>query len=105
MLRSAVARPVCVVPVVAQRRRSGAIDRRFVLEVTLSTRFHSEYGRIVTYLDRRAGASAVFRRALTLGPELDDPQTGDTWIPALRIDNVVTLVDPTSVIDMQPSCD
>jgi hypothetical protein len=76
-----------------------------MLEVSLSTRFHSEYGRIVTYVDRRVGASAVFRRALVLGPELDDPQTGDTWIPALRADSLVTLVDPTSIVDMQPSCD
>lgn len=71
----------------------------------MSIRFQSGHGRIVIFLDRHAVDGAVFRRAIALGPEVEDPLTGDTWIPALRPDGVVTLIDPTMVIDVQPTYD
>ncbi|HEX4723932.1 MAG TPA: hypothetical protein VH333_15555 [Pseudonocardiaceae bacterium] len=54
-------------------------------------------------MDRNANDDAVFRRAVALGPELNDPQTDDTWLPVLRQDRVIALVDPTVVVDVSPT--
>ena len=61
-----------------------------------------DHGAIVTYVDNRADDGPVFRRAVALGTNMDDPQTEDTWIPVMRTDSVVTLVDPATVVDVIP---
>jgi len=66
-------------------------------------RFHPDRGAVVTYIDRETSTRTVFRRAVALGPELNDPNTDDTWIPVLRSDHVTVLVDPTAVVDVRPS--
>jgi hypothetical protein len=57
-------------------------------------------GRIITYADARG--SPPFRRAVATGDQVTDPQTGRCWLPVIRTDLLVDLVDPDSVIDIAP---
>lgn len=59
--------------------------------------FHTDHGAIVTYVGR-----AGFRRAMALGPALEDPQTNGTWIPVLLPDGDITMIAPANVVDVLP---
>lgn len=66
-------------------------------------RFHPDHGSVVTYVESTGQAATVFQYAMAVGPEIDDPQTDSTWIPVLRTDRVLALVDPVSVVDVVPA--
>ncbi|HEX3593120.1 MAG TPA: hypothetical protein VHV74_26130 [Pseudonocardiaceae bacterium] len=59
-------------------------------------------GAIVTYVDDGTVGASVFRRAVAVGPAVRDPQTEDPWLPVLRTDSVVTMVEVASVVDVLP---
>lgn len=64
---------------------------------------HPSPGAVVTYLDDHADSGEELHRAVAAGPALDDPRTGETWVPLIRVDSVLTLVGAASVIDVSPS--
>jgi hypothetical protein len=71
-------------------------------ETPVPARFQPGHGSIVTYVDRDRDDRTVFQRAVALGPEICDPQTDQAWLPVLRPDRVVTMVDPVFVVDVLP---
>lgn len=71
--------------------------------------FRPSPGTIVTYVDDRdddiVDGGTVFHRAVAVGTELVDPQNRRAWLPVIRSDGVVTLVDAASVVDVLPEGD
>ena len=60
-------------------------------------------GQIVTYVELHADTVSPFQRAVATGDVVDDPMTGQRWIPVIRPDLVLSLVDPAMVVDVTPS--
>jgi hypothetical protein len=60
-------------------------------------------GQIVTYVELQADTVSPFRRAVATGDVVDDPMTGQRWIPVIRPDLRLALVDPAMVVDVTPS--
>jgi hypothetical protein len=65
-----------------------------------------EPGSIITYLDPRSSDEHPFSRAIACAGPIPDPQTEDTWIPAMRERQgaapVTTLVDQHMIVDVKP---
>ncbi|HKN99363.1 MAG TPA: hypothetical protein VJX10_19745 [Pseudonocardiaceae bacterium] len=65
-----------------------------------------EPGSIITYLDPRSSNEHPFSRAITCAGPIPDPQTEDTWIPAMRERKgaapITTLVDQHMIVDVKP---
>ena len=56
-------------------------------------------GTIVTYLDTTEGEAGRFRRGVVAGPGVSDPDTDVIWVPIVRPDAELTLVDPVLIMD------
>lgn len=69
----------------------------------MSIRYHPTDGAIVTYVDREHGHGQVLRHAVVLGPELDDPETHEGWLPVLDSDRTIGVIDASSVVDVAPA--
>lgn len=69
----------------------------------MSIRHHPADGAVVTYVDREHADGQVFRRAVVLGPELDDPETHEGWLPVLGPDRTLGVIDANSVVDVAPA--
>jgi hypothetical protein len=59
---------------------------------------HAGRGSIITYLDDSDPENGQFRRAVVIGPTVADPETADEWLPVVRADCEVTLVDPALIV-------
>jgi hypothetical protein len=62
-------------------------------------------GTIITYVDPDATGSALFCRAVSDGPAILDPATGDFWLPARTPDRAAVLLDPLLVMHRTPGPD
>lgn len=60
----------------------------------MPARFHPSRGSVVIYVDRHASDGTVFQRSVTVGPEIDDPLTHETWLPAIGPDQMATITPP-----------
>lgn len=58
-----------------------------------------EAGTVVTYLDTTAGEPGQFRRGTVAGIGVSDPDTEAIWVPIVRPDAGLTLVDPALIMD------
>lgn len=56
-------------------------------------------GTVVTYLDTSEGERGKFRTGVVAGAGVSDPDTGAIWVPIVRPDAELTLVDPTLIMD------
>ena len=59
-------------------------------------------GQIVTYVELHANTVSPFQRAMATGDVVDDPMTGRRWVPVIRADFELALVDPAMVVDVTP---
>lgn len=55
-------------------------------------------GSIITYLDDSDSDDGQFRRAVMIAASVADPETGEAWVPVIRPDCEVTLVDPALIV-------
>jgi hypothetical protein len=61
-------------------------------------------GTIVIYLNAAPGhPTDLFLRAVVSGSGIEDPATGQTWIPLRQPDGHGELLDPSLLIDTLPS--
>jgi hypothetical protein len=57
---------------------------------------------MITYFDIHAGPARPFRRAVVTGHPVEDPDNGESWVPAARDGRDHTLVDAALIIDVVP---
>lgn len=60
-------------------------------------------GQIVTYVPTEPPAVPVFLRGTATGGVLTDPGTGSRWLPVIRPDLLLDLVDVTRVVVFEPA--
>jgi hypothetical protein len=58
-----------------------------------------EAGTVVTYLDTSESEHGEFRTGVVTGAGVSDPDTGAIWVPIVRPDAELTLVDPALIMD------
>jgi hypothetical protein len=60
---------------------------------------HADRGTIITYLDDPDPENGQFCRAVITGAGVADPETEEVWIPVVRPDCEMTLVDPQLIVE------
>lgn len=60
-------------------------------------------GAIVTYLNPDVMHPTVYVRGVVVGAHLVDPQTSHKWVPVMRPDRTVSVLDTTNIIKVQPA--
>lgn len=61
-----------------------------------------ERGSIITYYDADRIDTHLFTRAVATGTGIVDPETGQTWVAARRVEGTVVLLDPAQLVDVVP---
>ncbi len=60
---------------------------------------HRDGGDVVTYLDMSDPDQGEFRLGVVAGIGVADPDTDEVWVPIVRPDQEITLVDPARIVD------
>jgi hypothetical protein len=60
-------------------------------------------GTVVTYLDTSDPDARGLRRGVVAGVGVSDPDTDAIWVPIVRPDCELTLVDPELIMDLDPN--
>lgn len=60
---------------------------------------HRDGGDVVTYLDTSDPDQGEFRQGVVAGTGVADPDTDEVWVPIVRPDQEITLVDPALIVD------
>lgn len=63
----------------------------------------ADRGSIVTYLDAGGSARGWFCRAVVTGVGVIDPETDVDWLPIVRPDGELTLLDPALIVTTEPT--
>jgi hypothetical protein len=61
-----------------------------------------EHGMVVVYLNPDVLSPAAFLRAVVIGPSVVDPETGREWVPVLRPDRAVAVLDAATIARVLP---
>ncbi|KOV85303.1 hypothetical protein [Nocardia sp. NRRL S-836] len=59
-------------------------------------------GAVITYLNPDVMHPSVYVRAVVIGVHVVDPLTSHTWVPVLRPDGAVLVLDTANIIKVQP---
>ncbi|MEO6082794.1 MAG: hypothetical protein ABIQ18_06785 [Umezawaea sp.] len=62
-----------------------------------------EHGVVVVYLNPDVQSPTAFLRGLVVGPPVVDPHTDHDWVPVLRPDRAVHLVDTATIARVLPA--
>ncbi|WP_433260077.1 hypothetical protein ACQPZF_22985 [Actinosynnema sp. CS-041913] len=62
-------------------------------------------GAIVTYLNPNVFDPDVFPYGVITGPHVVDPETDRTWVPVLRPDRTMVVLDAANIVEVRPSHD
>lgn len=60
---------------------------------------HRDGGDVVTYLDTSDPDQGEYRLGVVAGVGVADPDTDEVWVPIVRPDQEITLVDPALIVD------
>ncbi len=63
---------------------------------------HAGSGSIITYLDASGSERGWFCQAVVTGIGVVDPQTNVYWLPIVRPDGELTLLDPALIVTTEP---
>jgi hypothetical protein len=64
---------------------------------------HPYQGNVITYLDTADPEEGQFRRAVVVGVGVTDPETDVIWVPVVRPDCELTLIDPGLIVPSMTS--
>ncbi|SES08570.1 hypothetical protein SAMN05216188_121105 [Lentzea xinjiangensis] len=60
-------------------------------------------GAIVTYLNPDVMHPSVYVRGVVIGTHVVDPQTAHTWVPVIRSDGTMLVLDTANIIKVAAS--
>jgi hypothetical protein len=60
-------------------------------------------GAVVTYLNPDVMHPSVYMRGVVIGTHVVDPQTAHAWVPVIRVDGTVTVLDVSTIVDAEGS--
>lgn len=55
-------------------------------------------GAVVTYLNPDVMHPCVYVRGVVLGAHVVDPQTSHAWVPIMRFDRTVSVLDTSNIV-------
>ncbi|MEU7481562.1 hypothetical protein AB0A63_36690 [Lentzea sp. NPDC042327] len=58
-------------------------------------------GAVVTYLNPDVLHPTVYLRGVVVGPHVVDPQTSHVWVPVLRPDRTISVLDIANIVAVQ----
>ncbi|GAA3647773.1 hypothetical protein C8D87_10619 [Lentzea atacamensis] len=58
-------------------------------------------GAVVTYLNPDVMHPSVYVRGVVIGAHVVDPQTSHTWVPVLRSDRTISVLDTANIVNVQ----
>ncbi|MFD7660123.1 hypothetical protein ACFV4N_39610 [Actinosynnema sp. NPDC059797] len=62
-------------------------------------------GAIVTYLNPDVMHPTVYVRGVVVGAHVVDPQTSHEWVPVMRPDRTVSVLDTANILNVRaPGC-
>ncbi len=64
---------------------------------------HADRGSIVTFLDSEGSEHSWFCQAVVTGSGVIDPETDVDWVPIVRPDGELTLLDPALIVTTEPA--
>jgi hypothetical protein len=60
-------------------------------------------GAVITYLNPDVMHPAAYVRGVVIGTHVIDPQTSHAWVPVMRLDGTVSVLDASIIVDVQGS--
>lgn len=60
-------------------------------------------GAIVIFLNPDVMHPAVYLRGVVIGAHVVDPQTSHAWVPVMRVDRTVSVLDTANIIKVRPA--
>ncbi|PWK84619.1 hypothetical protein C8D88_108234 [Lentzea atacamensis] len=58
-------------------------------------------GAVVTYLNPDVMHPSVYVRGVVIGTHVVDPQTSHTWVPIMRPDRTISVLDTANIVNVQ----
>lgn len=60
-------------------------------------------GAVVTYLNPDVMHPSVYMRGVVIGKYVVDPETSHAWVPVIRTDGTVSVLDANTIVDVEGS--